>query len=608
MATPDTDDASLAWVTKTVVVVDVVESVRLFDRDEAAQIARLRQLLRTFERRQVPDHGGVVLERRGDGLLAAFDDARRAAAAARDMHQAAAGVVSAGGVPDDRLCLRIGIHSARFVLDAGAAYGHGVNVAARIMALAQPGQTLVTEAVRDALNDPLDGTLRDLGLCHLKHLSHPVRAFELQPTAAAALPRTAGESRSAIAAPAATGLPGPASIRTRLAVLPLEPPSGRAAPPSTDVLHEQWTTALSTSPLLQVTSRMSSLAFKGRSVAPQAAGRLLGVDFVLCGRFDPIAPGTLDLELSLTHVDSGDSIWQGTVVTREADGADAQSPAVAGVIDAVFQALMVTESRVARVRPLPNLALHTLHLTAVNQLHCFVRDEFNQAHALLQELRNRVPRHATPLAWLARWHVFRIVQGWSDSRDHDASFALEYANRALEIDPHSSLALSMAGSVQAGVQLDMAAARSYYDQALERNPNEPLAWLLKGVAHGFMGEGDAALQASERSLQLSPLDPMRYYFDSLSSAAAMGARRFERAVELAERAIRANCMHGSAYRTLAIAQAMLGRESDARLTVQRLLAIEPGSSVRQFVARAAVDSVQNREFARALAVAGLPSG
>lgn len=607
MATPDADDASLAWVTKTVAVVDVVESVRLFDRDEAAQIARLRQLLRTLEREQVPEHGGVVLERRGDGLLAAFDDARCAAAAACAMHEAANGIASSGHGPDDRLCLRIGIHSARFVLDAGAAYGHGVNLAARIMALAQPGQTIVSEAVRDALNDPLDGTLRDLGWCHLKHLSHPVRAFELRP-AEGALPWLPGECSPAAAATLAMGLPVPPSIQARVAVLPLVPQPGQAAPPSTDVLLEQWTAALSTSPLLQVTSRMSSQAFKGRAVAPQAAGRLLGADFVLWGRVDSAASGFLGLEVSLTHVDSGDCVWHHALVASEAACADAHSPVVAGVVDPVMQSLMVTEGRAAGIRPLPNLALHTLHLTAVNRLHCFVRQEFDQAHALLQELRDRVPRHATPLAWLARWHVFRIVQGWSDNRDHDGAFALEYANRALEIDPTSSLALSMAGSVQAGVRLDMAAARSYYDRALEQNPNEPLAWLLKGVAHGFMGEGDAALQASERSLQLSPLDPMRYYFHSLSSAAAMGARRFERAVDLSERAIRANCMHGSAYRTLAIAQAMLGRETDASLTVQRLLAIEPGSSVRQFVARAAVDSAQNREFARALAMAGLPSG
>jgi tetratricopeptide (TPR) repeat protein len=227
---------------------------------------------------------------------------------------------------------------------------------------------------------------------------------------------------------------------------------------------------------------------------------------------------------------------------------------------------------------------------------------------MLQALRDRVSRHATPLAWLARWHVFRIVQGWSDSREQDGAQALDYAQRALDLDPTSSLALTMAGSVQAGVHLDMAAARAYYDQALTQNPNEPLAWLLKGVAHGFLGEGDVALAASERSLQLSPLDPLRFYYDSLSSAAAMGAQRYGRAVELAERAIRANCMHGSGYRTLAIAQAMLGRAEDARQTVQRLLAVEPGSTVRQFVARAAVDSEQNRRFAQALREAGLPHG
>jgi tetratricopeptide (TPR) repeat protein len=160
--------------------------------------------------------------------------------------------------------------------------------------------------------------------------------------------------------------------------------------------------------------------------------------------------------------------------------------------------------------------------------------------------------------------------------------------------------------VEAGVNRDMGAARSYYDQALASNPNEPLAWLLKGVAHGFIGDASAALEASERSLQLTPLDPLRFYYDSLSSAAAMGAQEFPRAIDLAKRAIRANCMHGSAYRTLAIAQVMVNALDDARETVKRLLAVEPNSSVRQFLARAAVDSEQNQRFGRALEEAGLP--
>lgn len=596
---PSQDDPTpLPWITRTVVFADVVESVRLYAGDEAGHIARLRSLLRLLETEVVPAHRGTVLERRGDALLAAFEDTREAVAAAHRMHDAA----TPPGAPEP-LWLRIGLHRSELMFEANAAYGQGLNIAARLMSMAAPGQIVVSEAVRDELAEPLDGELHDLGPCHLRHLPQPVRAFRLQPP-----PLAVQSPVAAVPAPAPAGLPRPEPIRTRLAVLPLAAVDCAEPPAVTDVLVDQWITALSTSPVLLVTSFMSSRAFRGRALPPRAAGRHLQVDFVLAGRADAPAPGTLRTALQLIHVETGDTVWQDEFAFSEAGVVDLTHPAVAQVAHNVVKALAVTEWRLAAGRSLPNLSLHTLHLASVNLLHRFGRHDFERAHEMLQALRDRASRHATPLAWLARWHVFRIVQGWSDSREQDGAQAMDYAQRALDIDPGSSLALSMAGSVQAGVCLDMAAARSYYDKALAQNPNEPLAWLLKGVAHGFLGEGDAALAASERSLQLSPLDPLRYYYDSLSSAAAMGAQRYWRAVELAERAIRANRMHGSAYRTLAIAQAMLGQPEDARQTVQRLLGVEPGSTVRQFAARAAVDSEQNRRFAHALREAGLPPG
>lgn len=594
------DLAPLPWVTRTVLLADVVESVRLYAGDEAAQIARVRGLLRRLEVEVVPAYRGNVLERRGDALLAAFEDSREAVAAAHRMHAAAA-AVTLPGAPEP-LWLRIGMHRSELMFEANAAYGQGLNIAARLMSMAAPGQIVVSEAVRDELAETLDGELHDLGPCYLRHLPEPVRAFRVQPPQVV----QAGVAAAAAAAPA--GLPRPQPIRTRLAVLPLSAVDHAGLSAVADVLVDQWITVLSTSPVLQVTSFMSSRAFRGRALPPRAAGRHLQVDFVLAGLADASTPGTLRTALQLIHVETGDTVWQDELTFPEASVVDVTHAAVAQVAQSVVEALSITEWRLAAGRPLPNLALHTLHLASVNLLHRFGRQDFERAHEMLQALRDRVSRHATPLAWLARWHVFRIVQGWSDSREQDGALALDYAQRALDIDPGSSLALSMAGSVQAGVHLDMAAARSYYDQALAQNPNEPLAWLLKGVAHGFLGEGDPALAASERSLQLSPLDPLRFYYDSLSSAAAMGAQRHGRAVQLAERAIRANRMHGSAYRTLAIAQAMLGRPDEARQTVQRLLAVEPGSTVRQFVTRAAVDSEQNRRFAQALREAGLPPG
>ena len=590
-------DAELHIETMTIMFADVVESVRLIEQDEKDNVSRIRLLLRRLANEVVPLHGGTILERRGDGLLIKFSDSRRAAACALQMHGQAA-LANGGRGADDTVALRIGVHCADVIVDENAVYGRGVNLAARVTTLAGPGETVLSSSVRDRLTDLVDGELRDLGECFLKNVVEPVRAYQLKPASGmpAALPlmpaaNDAGAAHCAI-----------------LAVLPLT--TQRAGPRAlggADVFVDQLTAALSQSPMLRVISSLSANAFRGRDMGQTAAGAMLAANYVLAGRCDE-SDGHLQACLELVHCGSGEVVWARVFSCRNTDVLSTDSDVVARAVTDVLAALTRTELTIAHGRPLPNLAAHTLYLSAVTLLHRFSRTDFDRARLMLEALRDRAPRNAAPAAWLARWHVFKIVQGWSADVRRDGAQASDFAQRALDHDPRSSLALAMAGSVEAGVNRDMASARGYYDLALASNPNEPLAWLLKGVAHGFMGEAGAALEASERSLQLTPLDPLRFYYDSLSSSAASTAQAYPRAIQLAERAIQANCMHGSAYRTLAVAQVMVGSIEDACQTVKRLLAVEPNSSVRQFLARAAVDSEQNQRFARALASAGLPMG
>jgi adenylate cyclase len=590
-------DAELQTETTTIMFADVVESVRLIEQDEAGNVARIRTLLRHLAQVTVPAHQGVVLERRGDGLLIRFADSRCAAACALALHRHAA-EAGAGSDTDDTIALRVGIHCAEVIVDQDAIYGRGINVAARVTTLAGPGETALSDAVRDRLTDALDGELHDLGECFLKNVVEPVRAYRLHPvTAAAAHPP---------ALPA--GVDVAPDQRATLAVLPL---NRERVDPSVlsgaDVFVDQLTSALSQSPVLRVISRLSTHAFRGRDIERTLAGATLRAHYVLGGHCSE-SDGHLSAHLELLHSASGQLVWEQDLACSKSDLLGTDSDVLARAVAAVMNALTQTELTVAHGRPLPNLAAHTLYLSAVTLLHRFSRTDFDRARLMLEALRDRAPRNAAPPAWLARWHVFRIVQGWSNDVRRDGAQASDFAKRALDHDPKSSLALAMAGSVEAGVNRDMSAARGYYDLALASNPNEPLAWLLKGVAHGFMGDAVAAMQSSEQSLMLTPLDPMRFYYDSLSSSAALGAQDYRRTIELAQRAIRANCMHGSAYRALAIAQVLTDAVDAARETVARLLAVEPNSSVQQFLARAAVNSEKHQVFARALASAGLPAG
>jgi tetratricopeptide (TPR) repeat protein len=226
---------------------------------------------------------------------------------------------------------------------------------------------------------------------------------------------------------------------------------------------------------------------------------------------------------------------------------------------------------------------------------------------MLEHLVERSRRHPAPHAWLATWPVLLVQQGWSQDPQAQARQAMDSTRRALENDPQSSLALTVQGFVLTNLMKDLAGAASSYQQALQINPNESLAWLLTGTLNAFIGNGAEALAASERALRLSPLDPLRYFYDSLAASAAVTAGKYERAIELAKRSLKANRTHTSTYRALAIAQSLSDQMDDARDTVQKLLQLEPDFTVARFLARTPAKGEMASTVADALLRAGLPA-
>lgn len=602
-AAPVDDAAGLQSLTATVMFVDVVESVRHIQRDEAGAVRRMRALMADASQ-LVSQHQGQVVERLGDGLVLRFGHARHAAHCALALHALAART-GAADVAEARMALRAGIHSAPIWADAqGGMYGFGVNLAARVAAVGGPGETLLTAPARDQLVADLDGDVHDLGTCYLKHVDEPLRLFRLG-AHSEALPAAL---RDAIAARMKT--------RPTLAVQLLEqaPTAGSAAPPIgvADVLSDQLNRQLARSPLLHVISALSVNTLRAHPVELGTMYRTLGADYVLRGTVqigDPTgaAGARIVLEATLWRAGAGEPVYAEVFRGTALDALSPTSDLLGRLAHGVGTRILAVEQRAASgAQALPNLASHTLYLNAVDLLHRFSLPDFERAHLMLQTLSERAPRHPEPLAWLARWHVFKVVQGWTDDSERDSTQALTYSERALERDPTSALALTMAGSVHAGVKRDPATAQRFYAQALEHNPNDSLAWLMSSVAHGFVMEREPAIAASEMALGLSPIDPARHFYDSLGATAAVMARDYPRGVALARRAIRANAAHGSSYRALATAEVMLGQLDKARTTIASLLAVEPQSTVQTYLARVGPANAQNLEFAAALRRAGLP--
>ena len=151
-------------------------------------------------------------------------------------------------------------------------------------------------------------------------------------------------------------------------------------------------------------------------------------------------------------------------------------------------------------------------------------------------------------------------------------------------------------------------AKHSYDLALQRNPNAGLAWLHRGTLWAFQGRGREAMAETERAVSLSPLDPWRYYYDSLSATAALSAREYELAIALAHRSLRANRTHASTLRVIAIASSELGRMDEARNTVAELRELDPSLTVSGYLARSPARGFEtSRIWAEALRRAKLPA-
>jgi adenylate cyclase len=580
----------IVWAKRAVLLVDIVESVRLIEQDETGAISRWLAFVEHVRSRILPGWKGRVVKSLGDGLLIDFDDVRAAAAAAFAIQQAS-NRANQGLPPERQMLLRMGLEISDVVVEADDVHGRGVNLAARLMSLAGPGEIVVSAHARDELTADLDAEVEDLGDCYMRHVSEPVRAYRIGPPG----PK-----------PSMRSMPND-ELAPYIAVVPF---ASRRAPEeheiTGEVLAEEIIRGISHSSDLNVISRLSTTAFRGRIVTLSEISAHLHADYVLSGVYS-VDGSELTLDIELAEAKSGRVAWTDRIRERASAILQRDSELVARVIADVSAAIMKRELQRAQSQPLPTLKAYSLLLGAIALMHRLSRSDFAQAREMLQALIDRGVRHSLPHAWLAQWYVLNVNQGWSADARHDQRKAVESAKRALDADASCSLALTFDGSVNLHFLKRLDKAQESYDDAVEANPNNSLGWLLKGTLHAFKGEGEAAVSCTDRALSLSPLDPKRWYYNSLAAAACVAAGRYERARDLCFASSRGNRQHTSTLRTLAYAQWQLGFRDDARKTGQDLMAQEPGLTVGKWLARhPGADYAVGRDIARVLKMVGVP--
>ena len=451
---------------------------------------------------------------------------------------------------------------------------------------------MVTAVLRDQIVQGLDADVEDLGELFLKHIQDPVRAFSLQSATASgpAMPR------------------GPVhALSARLAVIPfdvLETAGPRAL--LGEALADELTHVLSQNAALSVISRLSSSAFSGRARDLGSIRFHLQADHVLSGRLHA-SDDRLRLVLELVEARTAEVIWAGNAVGSARGVFVGDDPMVLELGRQVCEALAVRQVERSRREPMASLENFCLLMAAIKLLHGVSQLDFERARALLEHLIERDRRHSAPHAWLAKWHVLRVQQGWAENMTRETQLALDCTRRALDADPHSALSLAIDGFVHCNLMKDVDGAIERYERALAENPSEPLAWLFLGLARAFKGEGAQAMVAADRALMLSPLDPMRYFFESLAATAALSAGQYERAIETARRSLRLNRIHTSTLRVITISQVQLGRMDEARHTARDLLRLEPKLTIAGYRERSPSTGFETgKVWSESLAAAGVP--
>jgi TolB-like protein/class 3 adenylate cyclase len=577
-----------------ILAADVAGYSRLMGADEEGTLAALKVIRRELSDPKIAEHRGRIVKTTGDGLLVEFASVVDAMRCAVDMQRAMAernAILPA----NKRIEFRAGINLGDIIIDGGDIFGDGVNVAARLEALAEPGGICVSRVVHDQVRDKLDIAFNDLGEQQVKNIARPVHVFAV---------RAGGE---AVKAPVAEKPPLPLPDKPSLAVLPFQNMSGDPEQEYfADGMVEEITTAIARLPWLFVIARNSAFTYKGKAIDVKQVARELGVRYVLEGS---VRKGGNRVRITGQLIDTatGAHIWADRFDGALDDIFELQDEVASSVAGAIEPKLRQSEIERASRKPTANLSAYDLYLRALAQMFRYTEESLAESVVLARQALALDPSYAPAAAMLGWCCVLQRFQGWGPLSHDDVVASVRLARQALEgarDDPETmwqaALTLSFAG--------EAAMAAAVLDRALTLNPNTSHAWVSRGFIHAMANQPEPAIEAFARGRRLSPFDPLGHFTSSGFAVAHLAARRFEQAIEWADRALHDQPRSITAIRVKLVANAHLGRLEEAHAMLGRLLALHPGLTITQyralFTAPMAPELVEL--YVTGLRLAGLP--
>jgi adenylate cyclase len=600
----------------TIIVADVAGYSRLMGRDEEHTHRRIASLRNELLKPAIAAQGGTFIKDTGDGFLAEFPsvvDALRCGVGIQD------GVAASNaGLPEgEHIAFRMGINLGDVIADGGDIFGDGVNIAARLEGLSEPGGIVVSRSVRDHVRDKLNVTFEDLGEQAVKNIRRPVRAFRIRGEAEFKPPEIQGDARTVprrhVVAFATAGVVlaltsgfwwAPQNLPNQLtafwpSVLHPHDQARRPASPLSilvlpfanlsadaqqdyfvDGITESLTTDLSRAlPGSFVVARGTALTYKGKSSDAGQVGRDLNVRYVIAGSVTT-SGDRVRVNAQLTDAPTNTELWAERFDKMRSDILDVQDQIVGRLTRAA--GLQVIDIEARRSERLTNqTAVDFVMRGQAIANRPASRQNMVTARRLFEQALDYDPDNVDAIAGVATTYVFEVLNSYyNEGREERLLNAAVLLRRALASDPRHVVARKVhAALLRAEGRFEEAIAAS--KSVISQNPGEPWAYKEVGLSHLYLGRMQDALDWFEKADQIGPRDPSRWIWLGAMGRVQFFLGRNDEAIRMLRMSADANPSDSRAYALLAAVFALSRKAEDAKSALAECLRLQPQMTIKR---------------------------
>jgi len=550
-----------------VLAADVVGYSRLMGEDEPGTLERLKSLRRELVQPRITEGKGRIVKLMGDGLLAEFPSVVEAVQCAVDIQRLIA--ERDVDLPDEsRLYLRIGVNLGDIIVEGADIYGDGVNVAARLEALAEPGGVYMSEVVRQSIGSTLDLDLEDLGEHQVKNIAKAVHVFRVRLATEEPGPKQ----------------PGPGAVerlaiphKPSIAVLPFSNMSGDPDQEFfSDGITEDIITALSKIRWFFVIARNTTFTYKGQPVDVKQVAGALGVRYVLEGSVRT-AGGRVRVTAQLIDSASGNHVWAERYDRDLSDIFALQDEMTQTIVAAIEPELGSVERERARRKPPENLDAWSSYQRGLWHLFRFTKADNDEAEGLFQRAAELDPSFSGAFMGLATVGYWNVLFGYAESPEETLANAFTAARSAVSLDDKDAMAHWALGRVYTQMG-ESEAAFAELEIALAINPSFAHAYFSLGWAQILAGRMEEAISHIDQAIRLNPHDPSLWSFFTGRAFALLLLHRYAEAAEDARHALRQPTANFLTLAALVCALGHLGDLNAARAALDQLHQLRPDFS------------------------------